>query len=56
MAYREELKGGAARLVMDGRRKVRDVCRELGIYENLLHCWKNEYQADRNMHFPGKSI
>jgi transposase len=52
--FDQEFKRDAVRLVLEGGRGVRDVCRELGIHENLLHRWKSEYQADQEHAFPGK--
>ena len=33
---------------------VREVCRELGLHENVVHRWKSQYLADRENDFPGK--
>lgn len=52
--YDQEYKRDAVRLVLEGGRGVRDVCRELGIHENLIHRWKSEYLADQEHAFPGK--
>jgi transposase len=49
-----EFKRDAVRLVLEGGRGIRDVCRELGLHENVLHRWKNEYLADQESSFPGK--
>ena len=52
--YDREFKGGAVRLILDGGRTVRSVARDLGIHENMLHRWKNEYLQDKEDAFPGK--
>ena len=51
--FDQEFKRDAVRLVLEGGRRVRDVCRELGLHENVLHRWKNEYLADQGNAFPG---
>ena len=52
--FDQEFKRDAAKLVVEGGRRVRDVCRELGIHENVLHRWKSQYLSDRENAFPGK--
>jgi transposase len=52
--FDQEFKRDAVQLVLEGGRRVRDVCRELGLHENVLHRWKNEYLADQGNAFPGK--
>jgi transposase len=52
--FDQEFKRNAVKLVLEGGRGVREVCRELGIHENLLHRWKGEYQGDQEHAFPGK--
>lgn len=52
--YDRDFKEGAVRLVLEGGRSVRSVARDLGIHENMLHRWKQEYLADREHAFPGK--
>jgi len=52
--YDREFKEGAVRLILDGDRTVRSVARDLGIHENMLHRWKQEYLLDKEPSFPGK--
>lgn len=52
--FDQKFKRDAVKLIVEGRRSVRDVSRELGIHENVLHRWKSQYLADREYAFPGK--
>jgi transposase len=52
--YDRDFKEGAVRLVLEGGRSVRSVARDLGIHENMLHRWKQEYLEDPDHSFPGK--
>ncbi len=52
--FDREFKEDAIRLIVDGGRTVRDVARDLGIHENMLHRWKQEYLQDKEHSFPGK--
>jgi len=52
--YDREFKEDAIRLILDGGRTVREVARDLGIHENMLHRWKQEYLQDKEHSFPGK--
>ncbi len=52
--YDREFKEDAIRLIVDGGRTVREVARDLGIHENMLHRWKQEYLQDKEHSFPGK--
>ena len=52
--YDREFKEDAVRLILDGGRTVRGVARDLGIHENMLHRWKQEYLLDKEHSFPGK--
>lgn len=52
--YDRDFKEGAVRLVLEGGRSLRIVARDLGIHENMLHRWKQEYLVDRDHAFPGK--
>jgi len=52
--YDREFKEGSVRLVIDGGHSVRVVARDLGIHENMLHRWKQEYLQDQKHAFPGK--
>jgi len=52
--YDKEFKEGAVRLVLDGDRSVREVAKDLGIHENMLHKWRQQYMEDKEQAFPGK--
>jgi len=52
--FDREFKEDAIRLIVDGGRPVREVARDLGIHENMLHRWKQEYLQDKEHSFPGK--
>lgn len=52
--FDQEFKREAVKLVLEGGRRVRDVSRDLGIHENVLHRWKSQYLQDREHAFPGK--
>lgn len=52
--FDREFKEDAISLIVDGGRPVRDVARDLGIHENMLHRWKQEYLQDKEHSFPGK--
>ena len=52
--YDRDFKEGAIRLVLEGGRSVRSDARDLGIHENMLHRWKQEYLEDPKHSFPGK--
>ena len=52
--YDREFKEDAIRLIVDGGRSVREVARDLGIHENMLNRWKQEYLQDKEHSFPGK--
>lgn len=52
--FDREFKEDAIRLILDGGRPVREVARDLGIHENMLHRWKQEYLQDKEHSFPGK--
>lgn len=52
--YSKEYKLNAVRLVTEGRRKVSEVARDLGINENLLYNWRNRFNQDKEESFPGR--
>ena len=52
--FSREFKEEAVRMVAEGGRKVADVARGLGIHENLLYKWKQQYIEDPEGSFPGK--
>ena len=45
--YDKEFKEDAVRIVLEGDRPVRDVARDLGVHENMLHRWRREYLKDK---------
>jgi transposase len=49
-----EFKREAVRLITSGGRKAFEVARDLGISDNLLHRWKQQYLEDPAQAFPGK--
>ena len=51
--YDAELKREAVRLVLEGKRKASEVARELGIRNNLLYRWRQEYTQDHQEAFRG---
>jgi len=52
--YDKEFKEDAVKIVLEGDRPVREVARDLGIHENMLHRWRREYLDDKGESFPGK--
>jgi len=46
--YDREFKEDAIRLILDGGRPVREVARDLGIHENMLHRWKQECMSSND--------
>lgn len=52
--FDKEFKLNAVRLVTEGGRRVTEVARDLGINENNLHRWKQQFLDDRQNPFPGK--
>ena len=52
--YDRDFKEGAVRLVLEGGSSAREVAEDLGIHENMLRRWKQEYLRDREQSFPGK--
>ncbi|MGD9577000.1 MAG: transposase [Syntrophorhabdus sp.] len=53
--FDREFKIETVRLITQGNRKVSDIARDLGIHENVLHKWKQQYQEDSLHAFPGRS-
>jgi transposase len=43
----------AVRLVTEGGRRVAEVARDLGIHENLIYKWRQEFTEDKDYAFPG---
>lgn len=52
--YSKEFKIEAIRLVLEGKRAMSQVERELGIGKGCVHRWIKEYQDDTDSAFPGK--
>ena len=52
--YDKEFKREAVRLVVEGKRRVTEVARDLGIGVNMLHRWKKQLDESREGAFPGK--
>ena len=52
--FDQEFKMEAVRLVTEGGETVVSVARDLGIHENLLRRWKNQYLEEGEQAFPGK--
>ncbi len=52
--YDRAFKIEAVKLVTERRTPVAEAARNLGIHENLLHKWKNQYLDDTADAFPGK--
>lgn len=52
--YDRAFKIAAVKLVTEKGTPVAEAARNLGIHENLLHKWKNQYQTDSTGAFPGK--
>ena len=52
--FDSEFKIEAVKLVIERGTSIAEVARNLGIHENLLHKWKNQYLEDATDAFPGK--
>ena len=52
--YDRAFKIEAVKLVTERGTSVAEAARNLGIHENLLHKWKNQYLEDATDAFPGK--
>jgi transposase len=50
--YDKQFKEEAVRLATEGRRKVTEVARSLGIHENLLRTWKRKHKEGPADSFP----
>jgi len=51
--YNKEFKLEAVRLSLEQGHSVASVARDLGISQNALYKWKQQYQADGKSSFPG---
>ncbi len=52
--YDRAFKEGAVRLVIENGQTLAGTARDLGITENMLTRWKQEYLEDREQVFPGR--
>jgi transposase len=52
--FDKQFKLDAVRLITEGGRKVSEVARDLGISENALHNWRNQFKEQGTDSFPGK--
>lgn len=53
-SYDKEFKLSAVKMITEGGLSLMQVSRDLGVNENSLHKWKNDYLSDRQNAFPGK--
>ncbi len=51
--YTREFKLEAVRLVVEQGRPAREIARDLGINESLLHQWKRRFREEGALAFPG---
>lgn len=51
--FDKQFKEEAVHLVLDQKRPVAAVARELGIHENTLRKWVGQYKKDKDDAFPG---
>ncbi len=54
--YDKEFKINAVRLITEGGKRLSEVARDLGMNENNLARWKQQYAADTKDAFPGKGM
>ena len=52
--FSREFKQEAVKLVEAGDQTVAEIAKELGVSENSLYRWRQEYQQDGDQAFPGK--
>lgn len=52
--YDKEFKLSAVKMIVEGGMSLMQVSRDLGVNENSLHKWKNDYLSDQQNAFPGK--
>lgn len=52
--YTREFKLNAVRLATEGDHSVAQTARDLGINENTLHKWRQQFRGDPQDAFPGK--
>ncbi len=51
--YDAEFKKETVRLMVQGGRKIADLARDMGIHQNVLRKWRQQYLKDREHAFPG---
>jgi len=51
--YEREFKIEIARQVAEGKRSVRSMAGEIGVHENTIYKWVNQYKDDPDQAFPG---
>lgn len=51
--YDKSFKEQAVRLVMEQGRSIPSVARDIGIHDNTMHKWVNEYKKHKENSFPG---
>jgi transposase len=51
--YDREFKIEIARQVVGGKRSARSMAQELGVHENTIHKWVQQYTNDPDHAFPG---
>ncbi len=52
--YDAEFKRETIRLLVQGGRKIADLARDMGIHQNVLRKWRQQYLKDNEHAFPGK--
>ncbi len=52
--YDRAFKVEAVRLVIEEKRQVTEVARQLGIHPNQIHKWKLKFAEEKEFAFPGK--
>lgn len=52
--YTKEFKEQTVKSVVEGKRKVSEIARDLDISENVIHRWKSEHLKHNVTAFPGK--
>jgi transposase len=51
--YDAQFKKETVRLLVQGGRKITDLARDMGIHENVLRKWRQQYLRDSERAFPG---
>lgn len=50
----KEFKTSAVRMIVEGKRKVEEISRDLDVVPSLIHKWKRQYMKDKDEAFPGE--